>query len=154
MAAVNPKMLTPLPLRYMLAENSKTWDKGTPCILTSGTVTPLTTSGSTAVYGLFAEDQDESTSSSYVWVYVLEEGALLEVYVETNGTATAIGTANLGTKYGLELGTGTLESVGYLDLGTASGQFQVARLSAVYEPELNEAADAPGKCIVKFTAIS
>ena len=152
--AVNPKLLNDkFTTVKLLAENSKTWIKGQPCILTSGTVTPLTGTGSVAVYGVFAEDQTSSTSTTSVWVHKLEAGALLEVYVQTNGTTSTVGVANIGTGYGLEMGAGsggTLAAVGYLDLGTANGQFFVQRLSVDYEPERNAAADDPGKCIVKY----
>ena len=147
MAAVNPKVIsdTDLPKRYLLVADSQTWVKGTFCLLSSGTVTPLTNSGSTAVYGIFAEDQATATSTTSVWVYVLVEGTLLDMYV-SNGTASTVSVANLGTAYGAE----TVGSAGSeycsLDLGTASGQFRVERLMPDVEPHKGSTSH----CICKF----
>lgn len=154
--AVNPKVISvpdgwQLPLQQKLAADGVTWTKGDMCILSSGTVTPLTTTGSTAVYGIFAETQSVATSTSTVPVFVLVPGTLLEAYVADTGTSAAIGTANNGVAYGLELGGGsTAAAVAHLDLNTTSGQFRVEKLAADYEPEQNAAADTPGKCIVRF----
>ena len=81
MAAVNPKMIAApssavVPrLVKIRAADSVTWKKGELAYLTSGTVAPLsTTTGGALVYGIFAEEQTASTSSSDVWVYQLVDG--------------------------------------------------------------------------------
>lgn len=158
LTAVNPQVRTmPSPqgleLVDRLAEDSKTWKKGEFCILTSGTVTPLVASGSTAVYGIFAEDQTTSTSTSTVKVRLLELGTTLEMSVMTNGTAATASTAEIGVKYGAE----GLSNVSYLDTGTTSGQFEVVGpVSAFNEYDDNQYDKdaAPGRVIAKFTAIS
>jgi len=157
-AAVNPEVLsTPSPqgleLIPMLAENSKTWKKGEMCILASGTVTPLVATGSTALYGIFAETQTSATSTSTVWVRLLEIGTRLLMFVMTNGTAATAATAEVGVKYG---GRG-LSNVSYLDTGTTSGQLQVIRTYANEAPLQDAYVDteaAPGLVEVEFTAVS
>jgi hypothetical protein len=157
-AAVNPEVLsTPSPqgleLIQMLAADSKTWKKGELVILSSGTVTPLVNSGSTAVYGIFAQDQDTATSSSTVWIRILEIGTRLNMFVMTNGTAATAATAEIGVKYGAE----GLSNVSYLDTGTANGQFQVIRTYANKAPLQDGYVDteaAPGLVEVEFTAVS
>jgi len=156
--AVNPIVLsTPSPtgleLTLMLAEDSKTWKKGEFCILTSGTVTPLVATGSTAIYGIFAEDQTTSTSTSTVPVYLLKAGTRLLMYVMTNGAAAAATVPTLGTKYGAE----ALSNVSYLDTGTASGQFLVIRKYSTNNPEMDGYSDAdaaPGLVEAEFTYVS
>jgi len=156
--AVNPEILSmpspqALPLRYLLAEDNKTWKKGEFCILTSGTVTPLVASGSTAVYGIFAEDQATSTSTSSVPVRILQIGTRLAMSVMTSGTAATAATAEIGVKYGAR----GLSNVSYLDTGTASGQFQVVGPLSAYDEYSDSQFDtdaAPGRIIADFTAVS
>jgi hypothetical protein len=148
--AVNPKVLstpepTGLPLVYELAANSKTWKKGQIGEKSSGLWQPIGTTGVTGPYCIFAEDQDTSTSSTYAWIRKIEPGTRLEIYVAANGSASAIGAANLGTKYGIR----TASNIAYLDTAQTSGaDFEVEDLAARYEPIQNAAADTPGKCIV------
>jgi hypothetical protein len=151
--AVNPKVVSTaspqgLPLRALLAEDAKTWKKGEIGTLSSGTVTPVSgTTGGDAPYCIFAEDQDTATSTSTVWVRLLQPEARLEMYVTTDGTDAAIGVANIGTKYACY----TTSNVTYLDVNVTSGaDFEVEKLAADYEPERNATADTPGKCIVVY----
>ena len=148
--AVNPKVLsTPepsgLPLLYEGVANSKTWYKGQLGEKSSGLWQPIGTTGVTGPYCIFAEDQTTSTSSSSAWVRHIEVGTRLEIYVASGGSASAIGVANLGTKYGIR----TASNIAYLDPAqNSNGDFEVEDLSARYEPIQNAAADTPGKCIV------
>jgi hypothetical protein len=156
MAAVNPKMIVaPSPavvprLVKIRAADSVTWKKGELAYLTSGTVAPLsTTTGGALVYGIFAEEQTASTSSTDALVYQLVDGCRLEIYVTNNGTDAAIGVANRGTSYAAY----TKSNVSYLDVNvTSNAQFEVEQLAAEYEPTRHATADAPGKCIVVFRA--
>ena len=156
-SAVNPKVVsTPspqgLPLRYMLAEDSKTWKKGELGYITSGTVSPVaTTTGSGEPCLVFAEDQTTSTSSTSVWVRLLQPETRLEIYVTNNGTDAAVGVANLNVAYEVY----GLSNVTYLDVGaTTAPDFVVEKLAADYEPERNATADTPGKCIVVYRPLS
>lgn len=153
-AAVNPKYLgngdgrTPgMALVKIRAADSKTWKRGEIGTLSSGTVQPISgATGGTAPYCQFAEDQNTSTSTSDVWVYIIPDGAEFEIYVTSNGSDAAIGQANVGTKYALY----TASNVTYLDVSVTSGaDCEVLRCAADYEPEQNAAADTPGKCIIK-----
>ena len=155
--AINPIVLSApnnvMPLTPMLAEDSKTWKQGEMCILSSGTVTPLVNNGSTAVYGIFAEDQATSTSTSTVWVNRLTEGTRLLMFVMTSGTAATADTAEVGVRYGAE----ALSNVSYLDTGTSSGQFQVIRTYADMAPYRDAYSDteaAPGLVEVEYKAVS
>lgn len=162
--AVNPKVIsTPspsgLPRVKMLATDSKTWKKGELCIIANGagTVEPLDGADS-KIYGIFAEDQATSTSSTTVEVYRLITGTILEMYVTNNGTAAAIGVANLGVGYDAY----EASNVCYLDVnGTTGAQFKVQKLCdstdatspiperAAFDAQLT--ATAPGLCQVSFT---
>lgn len=122
-SAVNPKVYsvpspTGLPLVKMRATDSKTWVKGELCSIASaaGTVEPFSGAG-TQVYGIFAEDQSTSTSSSDVYVLRLLTGTMLEMYVTSNGTDATIGTANIGTAYDVY----TSSNVTYLDTNSVTG---------------------------------
>jgi len=155
--AVNPKVIsTPspqgLPLRQLLAEDSKTWKKGELGYFTSGTVAPVSsTTGSSEAKLIFAEDQDVSTSASTVWVRLLQPETRLEIYVANSTSDAAIGVANLGDAYEV-IGT---SNVTYLDVGaTTTPNFEVEKLAADYEPERNATADTPGKCIVVYRPIA
>lgn len=153
-SAVNPKPIATAAdgsfneLINLEAADGVTWKAGEFGYLSSGKVTPVSgATGGTAVYCIFAENQDTATSSSTVPVRVVQDGALFEIYVTNNGTDAAIATANIGTKYGIYTGS----NISYLDVNVTSGaDFEVVKLAAVYEPEENLAADTPGKCIVKF----
>jgi len=165
--AVNPKVIsTPspsgLPRVRLLATDSKTWKKGELCILASGagTVEPLD-GADTKIYGIFAEDQTTSTSTSTVEVYRLTTGTILEMYVWDTNAASAITVANLGVKYAAYESS----NVCYIDLNvTSGGQFQVVKIcdstdatSAAPERLAFDAqlvTTAPGLCQVEFTAES
>ena len=158
LTAVNPEVIsTPSPqglaLRKLLAEDSKTWKKGEMCFLTSGTVTPVVTTGKTDVYGIFAEDQATSTSTSSVWVRVLEIGTELTMSVTNNGTAGTSTSVAIGTRFGAYGKT----NVTYIDLNTTSGQLEVIGPLSTYDEYDDNQFDmdaAPGRVIVEFTAIS
>ena len=150
--AVNPKVLsTPspqgLPLVYELAADAQTWEVGDWLYRSSGVWTPISgaTGGVTAPYGIAAAEQATATSTSSVWVRKVEPGTRCEVYVCNNGTAAAIGAANLGTKYGLYGAAGVTQ----VDVNvTTDADWEVYDLAARYEPIQKAAADTPGKCMV------
>jgi len=138
----------------MLATDSKTWKKGELFFLTSGAPEPVAGSGKTNVWGIFAEDQATSTSSTTVWVKQLILDTLLEISVMNAASTAAIASTNIGTKYGVE----ALSNITYLDLGTASGQFEVTRLASDYMPEQSgrQTTDfdaAAGLCEVRFSTV-
>ena len=152
--AVNPKYIAPdslpAPITKIRAAGSQTWKKGEFGYLSSGLVAAVaTTTGGSAVYCQFLEDQDTSTTANdLVWVRVLQAGDRFEIYVTSNGTDNAIAAANIGTGYDAY----TASNVCYLDVNATTGaQFEVEKLAADYEPERNASTDTPGKCIVKFT---
>jgi len=157
--AVNPKVLTTpspagLTLKKVLAADSKTWKAGEFGALSSGTVQPVASASATASYCIFAEDQTTSTSTSYVWVYLLEDGTELEMYVYNNNQVYAIATSNIGTRYGVQ----TVSNITYLDLNQTTGQFQVIELASAYMPERSAydgglngtTGTTAGLCKVKF----
>ncbi len=160
LTAVNPKVIsTPspagLPEVNLLATDGMTWKKGELCILRSsyGTVEPLDGADS-KIYGIFSEDHATSTSTSTVKVKRLITGTILEMFVTTNGTDAAIGTANLGVGYDAYEASG----ICYLDVnGTTGAQFKVQRLWGSYAPELaaresyTDGTTTPGICLVSFT---
>lgn len=160
LVATNPKVLnTPSPIglarRKYLAADSKTWKKGELCYLSSGTVAPLaTTTGSALVFGILAEDQDTATSSSYVWVYVLEEGTKLQMFITNNGSSTGASENDLtiGTAYEAY----TASNVSYLDVNASTNaQFKVISLWTDDNDELaafhSHTKDSePGIAIVQF----
>ena len=129
-AAVNPIVLsTPSPqglsLRKMLATDTRTWKAGELCYLTSGTVSPLSSAtGGTAVYGIFAETQSTTTSSTSCWVRVLEEGTMLLAYLIDNGSAEDTAGVTIGQKYAAY----ATSNVCYVDKNvTSSGQFRIVK---------------------------
>ena len=159
LTAVNPKVLsTPspqgLPLVQMLAADGHVWKKGEIGYLSSGTVLPITTTtGDTAPYCIFAEDQDAATSTTTVWVRLLVPETVLEIYVCSNGSAAAIGTANKGTAYAIYSTNNGSSTAGicYLDTNVTSGaDFVVTEVAAEYEPTRNVSSDTPGKCKVVY----
>jgi len=164
LTAVNPRIVsTPSPIGLArvarLAEDAKTWKKGEFCYLSSGVVTPLTTTtGSAVVFGIFAEDQDTATSTSTVWVNVLEVGTELEMFVTNNGSATGASEndVTIGTVYEAYQAS----NICYLDVNaTTAAQFKVLD----YWTNLNEeqaayqshtADSEPGIVIAKFILAS
>lgn len=158
-AAINPIAInwpgnSAPPRTGLLAEDSKTWYKGQLGYLTSGTVTPVTTSGITAVVIYrFCDDQTTSTSTSTVQVQRINAGTQFIMAVQTNGTAGAIAQSNVGTKYGIE----NISNVTYLDLGTASGPWLVVDLLSLRDPimstihSFNGSTGVSGWAIVEFT---
>jgi hypothetical protein len=164
-AAINAVVLsTPspvgLPLVKRLATDSKTWKKGELCYITSGAVLPLsTTTGGALVYGIFAEDQATSTSSTNVWVRLLTTGTRLLMSVTNNGTDAAVSAVAIGTEYAAY----NVSNICYLDSNvTTNGQFKVvAKLDATdvsdTMPERTtydgqSTAGTPGLVEVEFTA--
>ena len=158
-AAINPIVInwpgnSAPPRTTLVAEDAKTWYKGQLGIFTSGTITPVATSGSvvTAVYR-FCDDQTTATSTSTVQVQRITAGTRLIMAVQTNGTAGAIAQTNVGTKYGIE----NIGNVTYLDLGTASGPWLVVDLLSLVDPIMNAvqsyngSTGVPGWAIVEFT---
>ena len=135
-----------------LAEDSKTWKKGEFGYLTSGTVTPVSTTGKTDVFCQFCEDQDSATSTSSVKIRRLKPGGKWVMFVQKDGTASAVGASNKGVKYGAE--SISASNVTYLDLGTSSGQFQVVSLASEIWPTRHGASDSPGVAICEFGAVS
>lgn len=124
--AVNPRvadMISPqgLPLKSCLAEDGKTWKAGEVGYLTSGTVTPVVNSGIVAAYCLFAETQATATSTSTVRIHRLIPGMKLWMFLMNAGTAAAWSAAYKGTRYGVR----ALSNVCYIDVATASGQFEI-----------------------------
>lgn len=156
--AVNPRVLScpgpqGLELMRVLAVDAKTWKKGELVILSTGVPTPLVDTGSTAVWGIFAEDQTTATSTSTVPIYRLEAGTRLAMYVMTNGVAATAATAVRGTRYGAE----GLSNVSYLDTGTANGQFEVIGPYSEQNDLSDKNSDcdaAPGLVVVEFKFIS
>ena len=154
LTAVNPIVLsTPspqgLPLDQMLAEDAKTWKKGEFALLTSGTVTPLVATGSTAVYAIFASDQTSSTSTSTVYIRRLIPGTILAISEMNAGTPGLASAATIGTAYGAR----GLSNVSYLDVGTATGQFRVigpASTHKAYQDAFEDMDATPGLVIVEF----
>ena len=154
LTAVNPEVLSwpgnsAPPLTQMLATDSKTWKKGEMFFLTSGAPDPVVNAGKTDVYGIFAETQTSSTSTSTVWVRRLTAGTRLAMFVMTSGSAASASTPTIGTAYGVE----TLSNVCYLDTGTANGQFRVIRTMSNAQPLQDGYEDmdaAPGLVEVEF----
>jgi len=152
--AVNPQIVSVpspqgLPLVKYTAEDSKTWKKGELAYFTSGTITPVAGTGVTNVFGIMAQTQSTSTSSTEVWVLELIEGTRLYMFVMTNGSAATADTAEIGTAYGVE----ALNNVTYLDTGTANGQFKVVRAGSDAMSLRDSYADmdsAPGLVLVEF----
>lgn len=161
-AAGNPIVLnTPSPIsldrQYLLAEDSKTWKKGELCYLTSGTVTPVSGStGGSTVYGIFAEDQATSTSTSSVWVYPLVVGMRLQMAVTNNGSDAAVSTANIGIGYDAY----TASNISYLDVnGTTGAQFRVVDLYTALNAEQaafqsHTDSSTPGIAIVEVASLA
>jgi len=152
--AVNPKVLgKDRVLTSILAEDAKTWYKGQIGILTSGTVTPASTS-SVVAYCIFAEDQTTATSASTVDVYVLQDGDLLEIYAYDTNQVSAIAQSDVGTR----LGCITASNISYIDLNETTGQFEVVELASLampersaYDGDLNGVTGTTaGLCTVKF----
>ena len=158
-AAINPIIInwpgnSAPPRTELLAEDSKTWKKGEFGFLTSGTVTPVVATGKTDVTIFrFCETQTDSTSTSTVWVQRIRAGTQMIMAVMNAGTAAAIAQSNVGTKYGIE----GLSNVTYLDLGTATGPFEVIDLLSLRDPIMNSIhsfdgdTGVAGWAIIEFT---
>jgi len=102
------------------------------------------------------DDTTTSTSTSTVRVQRIRAGTTFIMAVQTNGSLTAIAQTNVGTKYGIE----NIANITYLDLGTASGPWQVVDLLSLRDPIMNTkhsfngvtgAGAACGWAIVEFT---
>ena len=156
MAAINPVVLsTPSPaglaLQQILAADSVTWKKGEFLYLSSGTVTPVSTTTGSDATELFiaAEDQDTSTSSTTVWVRRLERGTRLKMYATNNGTAATLADANVGVNYEVY----TASNITYIDVNaTSTPTMVVERLGTDVEPE-KAPTTAPEWAIVRFDPV-
>lgn len=154
MAAVNPRILNMDTVELVSVQDSGlTGRKGTPIVLSSGQAAIAT--DDQIPYGCLAEDiTTANAAGTYIDVYRWSVGTRLEIYVCTNGTASAIGTANKGLCYDLEMIGTAPNEVAYLDLGAASDLlFRVLDLSAEYEPARNTSSDSPGKCVVEVMKV-
>ena len=153
--AVNPKVLdlNTVALRKCKAATSLQGRKGMPVKMSSGQIAAC--SDDEVPWGLLAEDvEDAATANDAVDVYQLFPGSMLEIYVCSSGSATAITTANIGLAYDLEMIGSAPNEIGYLDLGATSDKlFLVVDVASEYEPERNAAADSPGKAIVRVQVV-
>jgi hypothetical protein len=163
-SAINPVILTldnasALPKRLRRATDGNTWKKGEfgHVQAGAGTITPnATTAGAAVDIYVFAEDQLTATSDTDVWVYKLEKGVKLQMYV-TNGTGdAAIGIANLDVGYDVR----TKNNIAYIDVAATSGaKFKVEKICDSTDttspmPERmafdeQETASTPGLCQVE-----
>ena len=156
--AINPVVLSTtsqdgLPLVKYDAVDSKTWKKGEFCFTTSGEVEPLSTTGKTSIFGIFAQTQSTSTSSSSVWVYRLEQGTRLACFLMNTGVAAAWSAAYLNVKYGAE----GLSNVSYIDVNTTSGEFLMIRKASDLWPYQDGVVDidaAPALVEVEYQVVN
>lgn len=156
--AVNPKIIGSLGVNLakkcqVRVAASQTYKKGTPFVMTSGQATIATDDA--VPWGQFATDVATAVAANtLVDAWKWEVGTKLEIYVCTNGTASAIDYTAIGNAYDLEMiGTAPTE-VAYLDLGASSDKlFKVLEIASDYNSLRNAAADSPGLAIVEVMKV-
>ena len=151
--AVNPKVrYTPsgaLPMVQLKAAASQTWKQGEFGYLSSGQVTPAVTGA--IPYCIFAEAQATSTSANdLVWVYLLEVGTELEIFVTNNGTDALETALTVGGLYDLYVAS----NKHYIDVNASTDDtFLVLKLASEYEEAMHDATDTPGKVLVRLMKV-
>ena len=153
--AQNPKLLDTKPeLVYVTVAAAMTWSRGALVIVTAGEAT-LCADGDIPTH-IAASDIAAPATATPVPLYRLKVGSRLECYTASNtSTAGAVGVANVGSAYDWALITGSgASAIFHLNLGGTSDKCAlVIDLAANYEPERNNTADNPGKCIVEVTRV-
>ena len=149
MAAVNPKVLyVPsggLRKMQLKAVASATWKKGEFCDMTSNQVDVC--DNDDIPYGIFAETQATATSANdLVEVYVLEVGTILEMCVETSGSAAAETAVNVGVAYDL----GVASNIHYIASdATTDKVFKVLEKGSDYNSAQFTSTQTPGRVKVR-----
>lgn len=131
---------------------------------TSGTWKVADTSDGTGdtIHGIFVGLQDKSATwpitaelaaNTAILVKRVSTDSRFVVYVEDNGTDSAVAQANVGNDYGLTIST-TAGEVGYvsMDLNNGNSTVTVENIMSNVEPSKFTTSDAPGAAVVKFRA--
>jgi hypothetical protein len=153
MAAVNPKVRwTPsgaLPKVQLKAPVSQTWKAGEFGVLSSGEIIPAVTGS--IPYCIFAETQSTATTASeLVWVYLLEVGTQLEIFVTNNGTDAVETDLTIGGLYDLYVAS----NKHYIDVNASTDDtFRVLKYASEYEEAMHDATDSPGKVLVSVEKV-
>ena len=148
---VNPQYYSgPVPrLSKMTAANGQTWQAGQFIRLTdSGVVKCLT--GATSIQGMAAETVPVATSSSKVWVHLIDDASTKFVIGCTTSTADeAAGLSIIGTNAGL----GTNASICTASLSNDTQEvLHIHDVMGRVEPFKNDTNDEPGYAIVSIVA--
>ena len=153
--AVNPKVIDidTVELVKCAVSASFTGVCGVCVCLNSAGQVALTADAKTP-YGCLAETISTArTQGADVWIYRYNIGTRLEINTASGAASAAVGVANKGIAYDVQLiGTGT-SAITYLDLAAPGTWAKVIDLSAEYEPTKNATADDPGKCVVEIQIV-
>lgn len=153
--AVNPRIIdmSTAELVDVGSAASMTGRKGVPIVLAAGLATVC--SDGDIPWGCLAEDVTTAkTTGTATKCYRWRVGTRLEMYVASGGASSAIGTANKGLDYDLQIIGSGATAIGYVDIGATTDKiFRVIDIAAEYEPIKNATADDPGKCIVEVMAV-
>ena len=159
-AAVNPvvySMPSPqgLPLSQLLsASNSQTWKRGEWCFQNSSSraLEVVVGTGKTTPWGILADDQDTSTSSSTVRAYELMVGTRFLMYLGNGGSNAAWNSGYRGVRYGVR----GISNITMIDVATTSGSLEVicpaSELFDYADSQLDMDA-APGLVLVEFKGV-
>ncbi len=137
-------------LTKVRARDGKTWKSGQPMYIDSGLWEPVVTDG-TNVFGLASSDQDTATSSSDVFVDVINSTQTRFCGYVSSDTddATALRDYN-GTQYGIHVGSANDPSVNINE--TSNVSVVVRNPLWVEEPYMNDSTDSPGQVVFSFIA--
>lgn len=148
---VNPQYYSgPVPrLSKLSAADGQTWQAGQFIRLTdSGVVKCL--SNATSIQGMAAQSQATATSSSQVWVHLIDSPETKFVIgVTTGGNDEAAGLSLLGSNEGLAVNS----SICTVSLGNDSNEIlHIHDVMGRVEPFKNDTNDEPGYAIVSVVA--
>jgi len=148
-AVKNPRFYagTPLEKRRVLAVDSVTWKSQQPGTFDSNGLASVCATDAVDVKFIFLEDQDTATSTSYVWVGIIPDGAQFIGYLSSDDADTAATRAMIGDQYGIHVGS----NVATVNSNETSNVCVVVKdIAWVAEAFKNAEADDPGQVIFEY----
>lgn len=153
MAAENPKFYKgdALQLEYVAAKDGHTWKAGQFFRYTDSGVVPVKAAG-TNLNGIFAKDQDTSTSSSSVYVQKIPSNNtkfIMAMRASSAGADTRAASSLIGK---LLLPSVVSNVCGISKLGETGGYIKVEALYSSKEGLRNDTNDVPGLVVASITS--
>jgi len=139
----------------LLADTSaKTWTANTPYVLSSGLVTPVTSSTTTGIKGILLEDVLTVTAADIdVKVARITGRVRWAGYISNDDNDAAESDVTVGTAYGIRVANnGDSKSVVTINKNDTSGAvFIVDDVMSNRNPLQYATTDSPGVCIGRYT---